>query len=1064
MGAGTLTIFNASAGSGKTFSLAGIYLGRLFESRYSYRRILAVTFTNKATAEMKNRILDHLNNLATGKPSEYLEELETKTGKKEDWIRNEAGEIINAILHDFSRFSVSTIDSFFQKILRAFTREIGLGTGFSIEIDHSTILSLAIDQMIASASDNNQLRNWLTDFVRSNIEDEKGWNLKTEIKKLAEELFNENFKTLSASDREKIEDKEYLSGFIREIKTLTSSFEKQLISYGQQCSAIYSEYGLSEDMFFQRGKGIPSFIRSLSSGDTRGPNTYVRRIEEDPPKWSSGTINPALGMAVKSGLDKNLKDAIKFYDNNILNYRSAGAVISNIYSLGILSDVLRKIHDITTGENSFLLSDAGELIYRIIGNDQAPFIYEKTGNRFETFMIDEFQDTSLIQWNNFKALILNSISEGFDNLVVGDIKQSIYRWRNSDWRILAGLLKQVDQKRVLSVDLTTNYRSRSNIIMFNNALFSKIPKQIDEDLTGSLGDLSFTELFSTVKQEDPGRCFGGYVKLQFVEDQEEAKWDEQVLQEIPSFIEKIQDKGFKASDIGIIVRDNHQGASVLSSVINYSNKCDHEKKARYNYNIVSNDSLLLSNSSVVNFLISAYSVLNDPDDMISRAVMLRSYLLTTGHEDPMQVNLMAGNIIEFSQQFFPEGYVASFDSLLHLPLFEITERLISFFGLGNISTNVAYLSSFQDLVINFSKNKDSDLQSFIDWWSTDGRKKSVVLSDRQDAVRVLTIHKSKGLEFSVVILPFLSWSMDHKSLNQPTLWVKPGTAPFNRIGIAPVKYQKDLSETIFAEDYMREKYSSYLDNLNLLYVALTRAKDVIYAFAPMKPKGDNTIASYLLKAVVHSPEESVKGRLSLPRFFNTESAVFEFGEIPLTEREETNDDSIIFKEYIVTDEMDSLRLKLHGENYFSQSRSGVREKINYGKLMHEIFQEIITAEDIPSLIRKLLVEGKIALNESAELEARLKVLLENPMVSDWFSSENRVMTEAGILLPSGEVRRPDRVIIKGDRTIIIDFKFGEENQHHLKQIGQYRQLLSDMGYKNIEAYLWYVDKNNVRTV
>ena len=362
MGQGTLTIYSASAGSGKTYKLTEIYLSNLFRSRYNYRKILAVTFTNKATAEMKSRILDNLHKLAANQKSDYLSGLIRSTGKPEEAIRKEAGEILNSILHDFSRFSISTIDSFFQKVLRAFTREAGLHSGFNIELDHSTILSEAVNAMIASASDDAQLRKWLTSYAMSNIDEEKSWNLKDGIIKLAEELFKEKFKILSEHERSKLADKEFLTSYIKKIRSVTHSFESKLIDFGKKADEIYTLYDLSDELFYQKGKGIPGFIKSLVSGNIKDPNSYVREICKNPPKWSTNAISGQLQTAINNGLDEILCQAIKYYDDNIIVYRSGIAVLSNIYALGILSDVIHNVHLITTSENSFLLSDAGEVL------------------------------------------------------------------------------------------------------------------------------------------------------------------------------------------------------------------------------------------------------------------------------------------------------------------------------------------------------------------------------------------------------------------------------------------------------------------------------------------------------------------------------------------------------------------------------------------------------------------------------------------------------------------------------------------------------------------------------
>ena len=664
MGKGTLTIYSASAGSGKTYTLTEIYLTSLFKSRYNYRKILAVTFTNKATAEMKSRILENLHKLATGQKCDYLAVLSESTGKSEEWIRSESGEILNTILHDFSRFSVSTIDSFFQKILRAFAREAGLHSGFNVELDHSTILSAAVDEMLGSAVAGTQLNKWLTAYAMTNIEEDKSWNLKDGIIKLSEELFKEKFKILSAGDRSSLENKEFLNGYIQKNKALAAAFEKRMTELGKNAANIFAQYDLSDDIFYRKGQGIPGFIRNLASGSVKEPNSYVREIEKSPPRWSTGEIAPGLQNALSNGLESILLEALHFYDRNVKDYRTAETILSNIYALGILSDVLYNIHLITASENSFLLSDAGEFLSLITGEDQSPFIYEKVGNRFENFMIDEFQDTSIIQWKNLRPLIDNSMAEGSDNLVVGDVKQSIYRWRNSDWKILGSFLNsKVDNERYLSKPLTKNWRSMSNIINFNNALFTTVPAQLDELFTGDPDHISFRNIYSEAVQTDSGGKDGGYVRIEFIGDQEEVKWKDKVLEMLPGVVESLQLSGYNASDIGIIVRDGKEGASVLRTLIDYSGNITDEKKRTINYNVVSSDSLLLSNSPAINFIIAVLSAVNDPEDKISRALMLRFFLLSEGKPEAESVSLVSEKIIETSGNFFPDGYEDFLDRL-----------------------------------------------------------------------------------------------------------------------------------------------------------------------------------------------------------------------------------------------------------------------------------------------------------------------------------------------------------------------------------------------------------------
>jgi ATP-dependent exoDNAse (exonuclease V) beta subunit len=1062
MGQGTLSIYSASAGSGKTYKLTAIYLANLFNSRYNYRRILAVTFTNKATAEMKSRILEHLHKLAEGEESGYLQDLIKVTGRNEASVRAEAKEILNSILHDYSRFSVSTIDSFFQKILRAFVREVGLKSGFSIELDHSAILSAAVDGVLMSAATDKQLKDWLITYAMSNIEEEKSWNLKEGIMRLAEELFKEKFKILSYEQRSKLEDKKFLLDYIGKIRSITYSFEKKLKDFGKSANEIYTQFKLTDDLFYRKSQGVPGFIRSLVAGNIKGPNSYVRELENDPPHWTTGSMSPDLTGAINQGLDKIILTAIHYYDSHIIDYMSALSVLSNIYALGILYDVLHNVRQITTADNSFLLSDAGEVLNLITREDQSSFIYEKVGNSFENFMIDEFQDTSIIQWNNFRPLIENSMAEGYDNLVVGDVKQSIYRWRNSDWRILGTVLNSmIDNKRIFSEPLTTNWRSRSNLILFNNRLFTVIPEQIDKTLEDEKLSGTFRKLYSEAVQSDPGKNNGGYIRLEFITDNDEQKWQDAVLERLPSVIESLQDKGYKASDIGIIVRDGKEGGQVLNRLLGYNNSLIFEGKERYNFNAVSNDSLLLSNSPVVIFIISVITVANDPMDFLSRAIMLRFFLMATGKEDAENVSLVSNKLIEGSKLYFPDGYENFIDSIGKMTLYEATESIIRFFRLGDFSWNVPFLNTFQDYVVSFTGNKNADIPSFLEWWDESGRKKSVVLPGNQEAMRILTIHKSKGLEFKVVILPFLSWNLDHHASSQPVLWVKPDVPPFNELGILPVKYSKELTNTIFAEYYWEEKYSVYLDNINLLYVALTRAKDVLYGFSANNPKSENSISGVLKKAITFIPDSRNSGDLNLESYFSESSGVFEYGEIPENLREISGEKDLLTSKYSVSQSMESLKLKLHGENYFSSESQVIRQKINYGKLMHEVFEGINTSSDISAAVRKLVIEGKLDDEESAYIEKKIFEIIVEPRVSSWFLAGNKVLKEAGILLPSGITRRPDRVIFKDGKTTIIDFKFGEENPKYASQIDLYRSLLIDMGYKNIEGFIWYVDENKI---
>lgn len=1051
MSPGALTIYNASAGSGKTYKLTEIYLSFLFRSRYNYRRILAVTFTNKATAEMKSRILDNLYRLSIGENCDHLQVL-LKAGHSEEWVRKEAGEILDCILHDFSRFSVTTIDSFFQKVIRAFAREAGLHGGYSVELDHELLLSAAVEEMISSASENQGLKKWLASFAFANIDDEKSWDIRGSSMKLAQELFSEKFKILSRDELAKMADKDLLSGYIEKLKSIRSDFERTLTGYGKKATSLISEYEVTDEMFYQKGRGVPGYVRLLARGVVTDANCYVREILADTPRWSTGAIPGRLQQAISAGLGVIMRESIFFYDAGVKQYNTACAILSNIYALGILTDVLYHVRDLTSMNNRFLLSDAGELLFRIIAGDQCPFIYEKIGNKYDHFMIDEFQDTSIIQWNNFYPLILNSMSQGYANLVVGDVKQSIYRWRNSDWTILGKMPEEnAGNDRIICESLTTNWRSSEAVIRFNNAAFTIIPSILDERLEEDSLPVKFSRIYSEAIQKDPGKNKGGYVRFEFLESEEQVSWQGKVLERLPGLLRMLYDRGYSASDIGIIVRESREGAMVLRTLIEHSGPADSGNYC--NFSFVSDDSLLLSGSAAINFIISALYVVNDPADMISRAAMFRYFFAARNDKSPDDV--VPGS--PDAGELLPAGYSGFLSSLINMPLFEATERIAGFFGLGDYSWNVPYLSAFQDVVLNFTSGGDTGIASFLEWWELSGQRKSVILPGNQDAVRILTIHKSKGLEFTVVILPFISWNLDHMPFQQPLLWVKPDEPPFSDLGVVPVKCSKELANTIFADYYREEKYSVHLDNLNLLYVAFTRAKDVLIGFSELSSRNGNI--GGLLKETLMCDSE-IQG-LKPCEYYDAGTNVFDYGSLAGKERTGQLNADILSRRYAVNKLPATLKLKLHAENYFSPSAENVRKKISYGKIMHEVFEGINSVHDVKTSVRKLVLEGKIPEAEAGFIERRIQILLSDPVVSEWFEPGTKVMKETGIILTSGNIRRPDRVIIKNNSVAIIDFKFGEENEEHIKQIELYRSLLIDMGHHDTRAYVWYVDKNKI---
>lgn len=1071
MGSGILTKYSASAGSGKTYQLTGIYISRLLRSKAIYKKILAVTFTNKAAAEMKAKILGQLYGMAKGELADpgFLPSGSEKRSSSD--LKLLAGEILDRILHDYSSFFVGTIDSFFQKVLKAFTREIGLQQGYIIELDHSIILKHAVDDMLKNIGNDKALKRWILEYARQRVEEGKSWNLKEDILKLAEEIFKEKFKLLSQRDRDKLRDRELLINYVKELKAIESDFSGKLKEYAGICIGILNRNRVDNSMFYRGNQGgVPAFLKIMAEGPQgvyKPLNSIVSQILDHPPVWSSKSgPSPELKSALNDGFETIFKKALNFYNENFLTANTAELIIENIYNLGILTDILTHVHIITSGENRFLLSDAGELLYLIISDDQTPFIYEKVGNTFENYMIDEFQDTSLIQWNNFRPLIENSMAEGHDNLVVGDVKQSIYRWRNSDWRIFGKLLHdEIEKERLVVEHLGTNWRSRENIISFNNTVFSLLPEQIDNTTGFDKSIFSLKDLYADTKQNSPGNKNGGYIRIEYVEEQDDKEFKNIVLHKLPQIIEELEDKGYSCSDIAILVRTNSEGAEVLRSVLLYQSEADEDKRSRYNYNIVSNESLLLVHSPAVNLIISLLSVLNDPDDDVNKALLLQNWIICRSKDTSEPGSLIPDEMDDAYRQFFPPDYEEFIGRIRHMPLFEAVENIILFFGLGESVEHTAYLNTFQDCILEFSASDTPDIPAFLEWWVTTGSERSIVLSDQHDSIRVMTIHKSKGLQFKAVIVPFISWNLGHGRKN-PILWLSPGGTPFNKIGLVPVKYKADLQYSQFATDYDEERYSAIVDNLNLLYVAFTRAIDCLYGFSPPDSQS-SSVSAALLKALQYDMlADRDKPGLNPSRFFNKDKMMFEYGDIPgnTTEKDVLKEEKIRSGGYFVSPRIKGLRLKFHGEDWLLTMDQDKQKRLNYGKIMHEVFESIATFQDIPDAVNKMVLEGKIREQERAEITGKIFRAVSDPEIKGWFEPGLRIMSEAEILTSEGTVKRPDRVIIKDDKVTVIDFKFGLEKREHIKQVGNYRRLLLDMGYLQVAAFLWYVDDNRIVAV
>jgi len=1066
-----LKIYKASAGSGKTYTLAREYISLIFSNPELFKNILAVTFTNKAAAEMKSRILERLYELSQDpKHAEYNAFLVEKYGRSPEQTALRSKKILSDILHHYSRFSVQTIDSFFQRILRSFVMELGMQYNYVLQMDVQKVLSAAIDLLIFESDTHPELRKWLLKFTASKMDEGKSWNLRREIMSLGKELFSEKAKMHARVFRDIITHPQIKNQYLDHLLQQKLRFENTMAGFGRKAISEIENNGWNENDFYQKSRGPILYFHKLAQKASFAPTGYAMHVYETPDKWFPGTHPRAgeLKRFVEFTLHPLLVDAIHYNRDHSRQYQTGQLILSQFYAFGLLTDIERYIQEYLREQNEFLISDMAVFLNRIIANNEAPFIYEKAGVLFQHYFLDEFQDTSVFQWENFKPLIQNSLATGHANLVVGDVKQSIYRWRNSDWKILGHRLsddlKEFNQE---THSLDSNFRSRENIVHFNNAFFAASATLVKDKYQSSLADNDaqpsgltawqdrITDAYSDVNQKVGRKNMpaGGCVQVQLFED--EAKWQDQVDRTFPATIVNLIKSGKPACEMAILVRDHKQGKRAVEALMEYRKHNDPE--GFLDVPIISNESLYLRNAPSVRFLINMLKYMHDPTEQLNLAEMYFEYAQLN------QINLEGRHtkdLQDLTRLLFDDDRKREWGYLVKLSLPEIIEGAIRVFKLGDSPDSVPYLNAFMDVAMDYTRSHSSDIHAFIDWWEEEGMDTSLEGDDQGDAIKVMTIHKSKGLQFGYVLIPYASWTFDHGSNKGPILWCNT-MAPYNDIPVVPVKYGPKMGESLFASEYFEEKLDSYVDNLNLLYVAFTRAEDGLFAYGPANDTSMNMVAG-LMQNVFSMDHTSKPVSLSWSEYWDPESLSFRFGNVPETGKQQPGITSVRLKSYPSWAGYSRLRLQYQSDDYFSVDRL---EKIRKGTLLHELFERIGSARDVEPAVQAMVSQGKISGSEQAGMIQHVQELLQHRDVANWFDGHWKVRNEAAILLPNGDSLRPDRLMFKEGKTVLVDYKFGAKKLRvHGNQIQRYMKYLMEMGYGQVQGFLWYVEMGEVEAV
>ena len=1082
-----LTIYSASAGTGKTHTLTGEYLSLLFKGKEQHRHILAVTFTNKAMAEMKSRIIEELFRLADNQPSLFLTLLIGSCKKDEVEIRNLAKKILITILHDYSAFNISTIDHFFQQTIRAFTREIGLQGNYQIEMNEEQMMEEAVENMISDLekNENTALLDWLLRFTEDRIEEGGSWDIRKDIIKLGRQLFKETYKSNSSVILDNLNKKQFLTDYRDELYKIIQSTKNDAKVLGEKGVSIMNRHGLMPTDF-KGGSRSPflTFVR-LAEGDLKAPGTTFYGLADNIDGYMTKTASVMMKQAAEhiysDGMNELIRSVIVFFDN-LTNYYSSTEIARNFYALGILTDLSHHIAKWREDNNKMLIADTTELLNKVIDGSEVPFIYEKTGTRIEHYMIDEFQDTSGMQWANFRPLLKDSLDNGQENLIVGDVKQSIYRFRNSDWTLLDNQVKEDFRNRTDERNLDVNWRSCRNIVEFNNMLFDAVPTILQNSFNEEIEQSSLSgeekeQFDKRIKSayrnsiqyvSERFKNKEGHVMIQFLSDNDEQNWKEQSMAQLPCLVEQLQDKGYELRDIAILTRTSAEGLLASETLLQYK---ESHPDSKYKYDIISEDSLTISSSLSVRWMIEMLRYMNNTDIISNYYMAQLAYAILKRKKEE---NLLL--VDELFQPFSPE-ILAKLRRLSNRSLYELTEGLYRLFENDFPENELVFIQALLDMIAEYSVNETADTGRFLTWWDETGHEKKIITPDSQNAIRIMTIHKSKGLGFKVVVIPFADWKVDQKDA---IIWCSPDRKPFNKMNLVPVKYSKALKNTIFAADYFKEKLHSYMDNLNTLYVAFTRAKEELIVIAPQPKTETASIAGLLYNGLLTDTENvfcdvnetfslSDRQEPGLPELSYSEKKTdflqtYERGKdwSPKTGEEHTNivqsetEEFHVGRFYSVSPD-ERMQLRLHRKAGFFDD-----DKRKYGLMMHDILSDIEKHEDIITAISQRYISGEINSEEAAVLKDKLISLTNENTVKNWFDGSMDVMNETEILFGKGQSRRPDRIMMDNDKVIIVDYKFGEQKEHHhQQQMGKYISLIREMGYNNVEGFLWYITLNDI---
>lgn len=1053
-----LVLYNSSAGSGKTYTLVKEFLLRVLaettEFPAYYKHILAITFTNKAAAEMKERVIKALEDFASNQPLEgtsnflmndlLLSEAEGGLGITKEKLIKKSKVVLRHILHHYNDLAISTIDKFTHKIIRTFAHDLHLPINFEIELQESEVLTKAVDLLIAQVGKDDNITKLMVDFSVYKANEEAGWNIEKDLINFAQTLLQENGSYFVKQLNELSVDDFYL--IKKELETIRKSFEDETEKIANDALFLIQSNGINNSDF--SSSYIPKyFIKHLNKNYEPptmtitkmfgGEQNWYAKKTPDNTKQTIDGLNPEL-TSFYNKLE-NLK-TVKYSD-----YLIASFIHKNIFVLAVINEIEKSIENIKQENNVLSFSDFNKKIAHVIANESIPFIYERLGEKYYHYLIDEFQDTSVIQWFNLIPLVDNSLANNRFNMVVGDAKQSIYRWRGGEVEQIIQFPKIVEKTGIVNKELESinaafdrninkknlnnNFRSTAEIVDFNNQFFQFVGLQMPEE---------YQNLYKGLNQGFNPKNTGGGIEITFFETDDKEELLELNALHTLQLIHQLTKEGYQLNDIAILTRANSEAAEIASFLLDN------------NIDVISSESLLLNNSKEVNFLVTFLKYLiypNEksiqlallslmPDSLANDTAIFELFVSSSSKKEDVLATFLKMNNLELDKNIINQ-----------FSLYELTEFLINHFSLSK-ETNI-YIQFFLDKVYEFTVKKGNSINSFVEWWSDKSAKFSIIIPEGIEAVNIMTIHKSKGLEFPIVIYPFAN---EAARGNKNMFWIE--KTPVEKLPVALLPMNKDILNTEYASIFQNEENKAILDLVNVLYVAFTRPKDRLYILSNYIPNKKEKIATNQFLYNFCTNHNPVNAALPTYRFglFKQDTS----------EKKDGQSKSDKFGKIIHNNWREKIKISFQAPKIWEVENP---EQIGeHGSSIHAILADIKTVADIEKTINRYVSKGVIAIEESNELLNQLQNLFNNPAIHFLFDDIDEVKNETSILLPTGEVFQPDRVVIKQQTVYIIDYKTGEKNNKHQNQITNYITIISEMPTYadfNFKGYILYLKTNEV---